>query len=433
MLINKIFGTVGARLLSAILSFTVLIVSTHSFGADGYGVITMIILSIMFIGMFNDLMGGGALVYLIPRNKLSELLSISYTWSFFTALAGSIIAYFFDKELVGPYALHVFFLAVLHNWFTINQKVLLGKERIGIFNILIVIQLFILLSSLFLFVNLMPGNDPILYIYALYFSYGLAFLISFSFVFGYLKSENNKILIRKEVVKRVISLGFYTQIANLTQFFNYRLTYYFIQTFWISSGGSAAPLGVYGSTNKIVEGNWLVSKSLSLVQYSVLANREGEDYAQNLTLSFLKLSFFVTFLITLVLVILPGTFYEWLFGGQEFQKIPQLILLLSPGILAVSLNNSISHYFAGKGLQRINAIGSLLGFSGTVIAGLLLVPVWGLTGAAITSSIAHVLGTGFMIYIFIRKTQIKTSDFCLKRTDLNLVKKILANRKNKNS
>lgn len=432
MLINKIFGTVGARVLGAIISFTVLILSTHTFGADGYGIVTMIILSIMFIGMFNDFVGGGALVFLIPRNKLSELLSIAYVWSFFTALAGSIIIYFFDPD-VGPYAHHVFFLAVLHNWFTINQKSLLGKERIGVFNILTVTQLFILLAGLFLLVNLLPNNDPVLYIYALYFSYGLAFLISFLYIFQYIRKENNKILIQKNVLKRVISLGFYTQIANLTQFFNYRLTYYFIQTFWISSGGSTAPLGVYGSTNKLVEGNWLVSKSLSMVQYSVLSNREGEDYAQNLSLSFFKLSFLITFLITVVLVILPGSFYDWLFGGEEFQKIPELILLLSPGILAVSMNNSISHYFAGKGLQRINAIGSLFGFGGTVIAGLLLIPFYGLNGAAITSSIAHVLSTSYMIFIFTQKTQIKISDFLLKRSDIDLIKKMLLNRRNKTS
>lgn len=326
-----------------------------------------------------------------------------------------------------------FFLAVLHNWFTINQKSLLGKERIGVFNILTVTQLFILLAGLFLLVNLLPNNDPVLYIYALYFSYGLAFLISFLYIFQYIRKENNKILIQKNVLKRVISLGFYTQIANLTQFFNYRLTYYFIQTFWISSGGSTAPLGVYGSTNKLVEGNWLVSKSLSMVQYSVLSNREGEDYAQNLSLSFFKLSFLITFLITVVLVILPGSFYDWLFGGEEFQKIPELILLLSPGILAVSMNNSISHYFAGKGLQRINAIGSLFGFGGTVIAGLLLIPFYGLNGAAITSSIAHVLSTSYMIFIFTQKTQIKISDFLLKRSDIDLIKKMLLNRRNKTS
>lgn len=432
MLIKKVFGTAGARVLNAVIAFAVLIISTHLFGADGYGVITMVVLSIMFINMFNDLIGGGALVYLIPRNRLSELLLISWIWSLFTAAAGAGVLLLFDDPLVAPYAWHVFLLSALRNLFTINQKVLLGKEKIAAFNVFSVVQILVVLLSLLLLRFFSDDAQVIHYLYAMYASFGISFLLSSYFVIPHLKTEEFRISFA--VIRRAVSLGFFTQIANITQFLNYRLTYYFIQTFWSSATGTAAPLGIYGSTNKLVEGNWLISKSLSLVQYSVLSNKDEESYAQRLTLSFFKISVLITTFITLILVLLPAEFYNWLFGGQAFEQIPVLILALAPGIVAISMSNIIAHYFAGKGLQRINAIGSVIGFAATVVAGLLLVPEYGLQGAAYTSSIAHSLAAVYMLLIFLNKTQLSVRHLLINKVDIDLFKGMLKRfRKNENN
>ncbi|MFO8054967.1 MAG: hypothetical protein R6U19_07400 [Bacteroidales bacterium] len=147
MLIRKVFGTAGARVFTALMAMLVMIVSTRAFGDDGYGVITMIMLSIMFIGMFNDLIGGAALVYIIPRYKLSEVLTLAYLWSLFTATAGAVILYFYDGDVAGPYVHHVFFIALIYNLFSVNLKSLLGLERIAVFNVFNVLQVLFLTGS----------------------------------------------------------------------------------------------------------------------------------------------------------------------------------------------------------------------------------------------------------------------------------------------
>ncbi|MFO8055408.1 MAG: polysaccharide biosynthesis C-terminal domain-containing protein, partial [Bacteroidales bacterium] len=260
--------------------------------------------------------------------------------------------------------------------------------------------------------------------------YGICFLGTLAYIISY----NGMIrpVFNPNIIKQISRLGVYTQMANIAQFLNYRLTYFFIKSFWLSPGQSTAPLGVYGAMNKLVDGNWLISKSLSLVQYSVLSNREEETYAQKLTLAFVKFSLIITALITAALIVLPGSFYQWLLGGESFSQIPRLILIFSPGILAMSVNNILAHYFAAKGLQKINAMVSLLGLVITVVAGLLLIPAYGLPGAAYTSSIAHTASTIMIIALFLSRTKLHLSAFLISKSDITLAKNLVWSfRKNK--
>lgn len=422
MLASKVFSTTGARVITAILSLVVMIISTRAFGEEGYGVIAMFVLAIMFIGVVNDLAGGSALVYLIPRHGLSRIFPVAYFWALVTAAAGAIIIHYAEPRIAGPYAWHIFLVALIHNWFSVNLKVLLGKERITLFNILTVLQLLFMVLSLLLFIYLADREQITLYIMAMYVSYGVCFLVSLLLVGKHLhRLQFPGVSLLREVGK----LGLFTQLANFSQFLNYRLSYYFIQSLWLQPGHGAAPLGVYSAMNRLAEGNWLISKSLALVQYAVLSNRREEAYAQTLTLAFLKLSVLVTFLLTLLLVVLPGEFYQWLLGGARFDQIPFLILCFSPGILAMAMSHSLSHYFASRGLQRLNAWSSLLGLAVTVLAALLFIPSFGLAGAAVASSLAHLTSCIWLFVAFIRHTGTPLKAFFIGKSDVKLVKKVL--------
>ncbi len=424
MLAYKVFTTTGARVITALLGLAVMIISTRAFGEEGYGVITMLVLGIMFIGVVNDLAGGSALIYLIPRHGLSRILPLAYFWSLVTAGVGAIIIYYAEPRIAGPYALHIFLVALIHNWFSVNLKVLLGKERITWFNVLTVLQLLFMVLSLLLFIHLASREQIMVYIMAMYLSYGLCFLVSLAMVRKHIHTLK---MPGTNILREMGKLGLFTQLANFSQFLNYRLSYYFIQSLWLQPGQGAAPLGVYSAMNRLAEGNWLISKSLALVQYAVLSNREEEQYAQTLTLAFLKLSVLVTLLVTLLLVVLPGTFYQWLLGGTRFDQIPFLIACFSPGILAMAVSHALSHYFAAKGLQRLNAWSSLLGLAVTVSAAIMLIPAYGLPGAAVASSMAHLASCTWLMVAFIKHTRTPLKAFFIKNDDLKMVKRVLKN------
>ena len=76
---------------------------------------------------------------------------------------------------------------------------------------------------------------------------------------------------------------------------------------------------------------------------------------------------------------------------------------MSPGILFYSLTVVINHYFAGRGMYYVNVISVALGLLVTVGFNLLLVPRFGFIGSAITSSLAYITASVFIMWWVVNK------------------------------
>ena len=128
-MLKKILGTAGARLINALLGFSILIVNTNKLGTEGVGTIGLIILSITIILLLNNFVGGGALIYLIPRIDLFKLFIPSYIWAVFSAISGTYILKFLNLIPV-EYTCHILLLSLIQSLSSINLTVLLGNEKI---------------------------------------------------------------------------------------------------------------------------------------------------------------------------------------------------------------------------------------------------------------------------------------------------------------
>ena len=202
-MLKKIIGTTGSRLLCSILGFAALIVATNEIGLDGAGVIYgQIVLGITIIVMLSNFVGGGALIYLIPRNDIFKIFVLSYIWAFFSATVGSLILYLCNLIPVG-YEYHVFLLAVLQSFLAANYNILLGKEKIKTFNIINIIQSGTLFVSLIIFVYIQKNTHIDSFVYAIFFGFSISFFISLFSVFKDMTISNLRglNLIIKEVFK----------------------------------------------------------------------------------------------------------------------------------------------------------------------------------------------------------------------------------------
>lgn len=370
-------------------------------GAENLGTIGLLALNITIVIMVNNLFGGGSLVYLVPRYSFKTIRSISYSWAFVAALIVYIVFYIFKIE-PQEYLIHVLILSVILSLSVVNQNLLLGKERINAYNILSFFQYSILLASICVWYFLMDKMEVESYIISLYISWSFILLLGFWFVFrekDEQKEKNGFVLVIREMFK----FGFYTQLASLAQFFNYRLAYFFIE-----SRIGRAGVGLFDIGNKISDGVWLFSRSLSLVQYSKISNTDDAEKNRILTIQLLKLSLTLCLLICLVLVLIPESLYLSVFGA-EYAGIYRIIVILIPGIIAVSLNMIFAHYFAGMGRYRINTIGSGIGLVVIVALCLLLIPLYQLEGAALAATLTYISTFIFNIVVFsvISKTKLK--------------------------
>ncbi len=396
-MIRPVIGTIGTRVALALLNLAMVVVASQRLGAQGVGVISLIILGITFILLMNNVVGGGGLVYLTPRHGTGALRWPSYAWALLTALAASVLVSvvpFVPSE----YAMHLVGLAFLQSLCTIHLGLLLGRERIAAQNAMLVFQAVTLLVGFMWFLD--QGTAEVMdHVRASYLAHGSTALLS-----GLLSHSKASTHAREDkwmAVRDLFRQGSFAQAANGLQLLNYRFTYLLIQRWF-----GATSLGLFAITTQLSESAWLVPKSLGQVLYARISNTHEADEQRAQTLAALKASVAFTTVVLGVLLLLPDLVYRKVFG-PEITGLSPLVILLSPGLLAMAASQAISHYLSGTGRVRHNTIGSGLGTVLTLALGTYLVPIYGLMGAAITASAAYSAATLYQWIVFSRITHVR--------------------------
>jgi O-antigen/teichoic acid export membrane protein len=411
-MLKNILSTITTRVVVALLTLVIVIANAHYLGAEKVGTISLIILAIAILQLVSNLVGGGALVYLVPRAPLHAIFLPSCSWAIITSALGTFLLNILHLIPSG-YAWHVYFLALLLSLFTINFMVLMGEERIRTYNIISLLQVVILFAFLMFFFFGLKKREVTAYLYALYISYIFAFLASLIMI---LSSFSKKVISGPvKVIRELVRIGSVMQTGNILQFFNYRLSYYFIEFFM-----NRAALGIYSVGIQLSETIWLIAKSIQLVQYTRISNEKDEKYAAKLTLDLVKISFILTLLSLAVIIILLHVFFSMIFK-PEFRMVPVIMYTLAAGILTFSISINLSPYFSGMGKPIHNTISAAIGLFFTVVFCVVLIPRFGLIGAGLAATLSYIAATVYQFVVFIRKTKTGPADFLLKKDDIMLV------------
>ncbi len=406
---KKILGTVGAKFSAALFGFIIVIINSRVLGAEGVGTISLIILSITIILLINSFVGGPALVYLTPRFPLFKLLLPSYLWAVFVAFSATAFMYRFSL-LPREYSWHIMFLAIIHSLATVNQNVLLGKEKIKQHNLLTVLQISFLFLIVLLFYFVANRKEIFSYILALYTGYSINFLLGLFFISDDIKISKLKQL--TIVIREALRYGFYVQLANIVQLFNYRLGYYLIEFYF-----SRAVLGIYSVGVQLSEALWLIGRSIAMVQYSRISNTKDKKYAKNITIKFIKLSTVLTTFLIAILLLLPDKIFAFVFS-KDFSGLSSVIMSLAPGIIVMSGSLMLSHYFSGIGQHWRNTIGSSIGLAVTVILGFILIPRYDVVGAGLTASASYLSSACYLWIVFSKHTHTRLRDLLMNKSDI---------------
>lgn len=413
---RKVLHTFVSRGINAMLNLLLVLVTARFLGAEVRGEISLLVASMNLSLHAVGLAGGAALLYLVPRFAPGQLYRISVGWMLLVSvltlpvlqLAGQL------QELsMGRWLL----LLLLFNASNVNRYMLLAFRKIELDNRLGIgfgaLQLLLLAAFLFwgsgrnllLFVNvLLAANAGLLLITSL--------LVAKHWPQESLKQERG-------VFQAIFGHGFWVQMANIAQLFSYRLSFYLLED---KMGAEA--VGIYGVAVSLAEALWIVSRSISLVQVSEIANSNNELDQQQLTATWSRVTTWLTLVCLIPLLSIPDSWFGAVFG-PEFTGIRTLLFWLAPGILALATSNILTHYFSGKGKYQLNALVSAF----TLVVVALLLPImisqWGVVGAAAGQSIAYLLAWLFAVLLFskgklatIGKVLPQFADFKLLQTKL---------------
>ena len=416
---KKLLSTFSAQFLSGLISIVIIVLTARELGDEGRGIISLLIFNITMVIMFNNFVGGGALVYLTSRENFGRLISISYLWAIISALT---VSAFLTYSGLSPekFAIHLFLLSLINAFNAVNSNLLVGQERLNERNISLISQVVIQLLVFYFILQWLGEKSILSFIKALYASYIVSFVISAGFLLKgkeYIESRSYG-----AVIKSLFSYGFYVQVGGLIQLLNFRFSYYLMERYH-----GTGTLGVYSTGISLIEGLWIISRSISLVLYARISNSDDKEQDRLLTIRLIKFAFIITSICLVPLMLVPSDVYAMIFNGEEFADVKNVILYLGLGTVMFSASAMLSAYLSGTGQFQVNTKSSLIGLIATVGLGFWLIPEYEMLGAGITASASYLVTVLYQGYQFCKITNTKLIEFIPVKGDFQLIKAEIQN------
>ena len=208
----------------------------------------------------------------------------------------------------------------------------------------------------------------------------------------YLKIKPNPFKINIIWMKRAIIYGGFPMLALLLQTLNFRIDLFMLRPFVTSLA-----LGYYVFGASIAELILILPDSFR----EVLLSRTSRDDSQDAIVLSIKLSNILMLFITAMAIVF-GQFVIRILFGNEFVPAYYIMLLLLLGIPGMGWYYILSTLFNVQGHRKFIFITMLSGVLLNVALNLVVIPVWGITGAAVTSIISYYL-CGFIFITFYGK------------------------------
>jgi len=389
------FFNVLQQVFSAILKVLISIILARKLGPENQGLFT---LSMLPTSLFLILLTGGisfGTIFYLGKKKysLKEAMSgnlfFSFFFSFF-ALFFSFLIIFLGAERIFPgVPRHFFYLSFLiifpSCFLDYFSGILLALKKIKYFALLYFFLDFFRFLFVFFLIFLFS-----LKIKAAILSEFFALLFAVLFLIYLLRDEFKKISFKipKEYIKDVFFYGFKSHLSAIFAFLQYRVDHLFINFFL-----NPLAVGFYTIATRVAEGFWFFSYALVAVFFPTIVSQK-DSFKNKFTPLVLRQSIVFFFFFCLLLYFLAPLVIEVFFSRNYLPSVLPLRILLV-GTFFISLWRILSQDIFARGFPMINVKISLFSLCLNIFLNLILIPLYGLEGAAISSSFSY----SFMFFL----------------------------------
>lgn len=393
---TNIIATIMSKILILLLNFAVVVLTTQLWGADGRGSIAIFVADLSLISIFANVFTGSSVSYFFSKLGTSKLSSAAYLWSFVVSAVGACVLLATGQMTVAPF---IFVAASLMGLMAFHNSLFVGGQKITYYNLITILQPALLLLCMLLCHGIWPQLGYYSYFFGQIFSLLLLLLAC-----GVLRRKMGIRLhwdFDRSCNRQLFSFGWKTELSSLLQFFNYRLTYYMLDYF-IGRGS----VGVFSIGVTIAEAIWIVSRSMSMVQFSNVLKQGNTWQSRKETMTLALASLGISFVCVLVVVLLPSSLFAFVFGS-EFEQVNRVVLFLAPGILAIAFSNVLGNYFSAIRHLNVLMVKSAVGLVFTFVLSLWLIPRFKIEGACVVNAVSYVISSAVLLGYYLSKKSIR--------------------------
>jgi O-antigen/teichoic acid export membrane protein len=409
--------TYSTKILVLVLLFAINIIIVRTLGASGRGTITLLqtfFQILVLITIFG--MSEGNTYYLGNRsykhrdvfsNVLFHTLIISLIVISLSILLRKWLIINFLKNIDEKYFLIALCLFPSFFLYQHSNSMLLGHKQFVPFNI-VAISRYVLFLLFLIF--LIPAFKVEGALWAAIIGIIGANIIAFACL---LKHGTPTFSVNFSFLKRAFVYGTKSQIGLLLSQINRRLDIFIINLFL-----NLSHVGYYTIAVAVAEFPWHISQAAATVLFPEASGMKKEN-AYSFTAFICRNVLFIVLCLSIVLFVLGRILITTVFGIEFVASVMPFQILL-PGITALSVNKVLCAGFSGTGRPEYGTYTAAVSATTTVALDFLLIPLTGIIGAAIASTVAYFVAATTSVILFRKLTNLPLKNFLLvKREDIS--------------
>jgi O-antigen/teichoic acid export membrane protein len=199
------------------------------------------------------------------------------------------------------------------------------------------------------------------------------------------------------------ALPFY--VANLPVHFSYRIDGYLIA--WLIAGPSA-PLGFYSLSVALAELIFFFPDAVSILFFPHVAGATREE-SDRQVVEVSRITVLISAAVA-PLLIPAAAITIWVFLPAFGPALPPFLVLL-PGVVALSPSKIVAGYMTGINRPGVRTVVSFTTLAANVVANVILIPRFGIVGAAAASLVSYSFSAFLNTAIAARLTHARVRDF----------------------
>lgn len=386
--------------------------SVNTFGTNAIGAVLVLVANFIVLRRANpgikgyytavQTWGGGfgtilslsiasAVVYFVARYKIrntkASIMRLTGVLFVVIAVLGSLVLFVLRKEslfqfdtMPVSYLVAIMAYALCSLLLSVCMSVLRGENKFKSFNIVNLVQK-VLNFLLYVVIAVRPSAD--IWIWG---TNAIAFAMIFLALYGIWRWSGPKPqpVPEDDHPVPVKGLTVYSLKAHASNVLTYVNT--FLGSYIVQGKFNISDLGLYNTAFNIMQQVWILPDAVSQVILSRIAAMDKQNDKLRLTLISTKVVTYITAVAALLIVWAADLFIPILFPMYVGALAPLAYLIV--GSIFISFSKVLGNSIAAYGRPELNIIPTIAGVASNAVASLIIVPILGVNGVALSTSIS---------------------------------------------
>lgn len=247
------------------------------------------------------------------------------------------------------------------------------------------------------------------------------YLINFLISFANLKMNPLKIRPQLNRIVEFAKFGIIPMLVYLCMTINYRID---IQMLKWYSNVTYADIGIYSIGVSLASKLWLIPDAIKDILLSKLVRGKNENEVAKV----IRINLAICVLAAIMLILFGKPIITFLYG-KDFTQVYYVMVLLVAGMIGMIFYKMVYSYNIAQGKRTINLI--FLGSAAicNILGNLVLIPLFGIWGAAIMSVISYIIcGLCFLVYFHLKSNIRYKEILIIKKQDIENAKFFFKNK-----